>query len=728
PAGIEDEVLISFRPAKGFAFALEFTDGKNIVLSGNIDFAAAEFLQRFAGYRNFGYGWFNEVLEKHPVIDLPAKFSIREKPDIRSYTVAWKTNNAYGRSLRSAVVATHSLSKVVPVDRYAKTHPEYFPMVNGKRVIPVLKGGTWNPCMANPDLPKLLREYFKTVVAKNPDIYAIPLGVNDGQGDCRCPECEALYEKYGNQYAEFYNLAGRELKKMYPDKIIGFIAYGPRVFNAPKGLKMEDNILVQVCAIGGPWETELEKWKQAGIRHTGFYDYQYANGSRYVVPRHFPKYEAERWRQGVRKYGLEAIWIEYYPKVECTETLRMYILDRIAWKLDSDIDRLIDDYCTKMFGTGAEAVKAYYARLEEIFCRKPPLFYFADNNSRKQFANYTRADVVFLSDCLDRAVKETKPGIHRKKAELLRKFWTLSRLYIENDLTIRELETEKDPEKTVTLAAAGMEGLKKIENYSFTPEEENGIFLKGGFAKFQNQSRLNPRHPLNYAIERSFNRITAGFESREAARKFWEKHSSLQSARNQLYQLTHKEVNLLKNPGFEPNDAKTELPFGDISVFKGVAGWGVWHFQNSVTDFASDHKIKRSGKASARIGENQVSGCFQTGVAVEAGATYRFGVWVRRSDDNGGSGLGGLSIRMTEFGAWTDQGSAIGVGFTPECVGKFVYYSTTFTVPNRAGMSVLPLLNAPRQKKDSYIWFDDAELVKIGELPEEEKLKMLQII
>jgi len=728
PAGIEDEVVISFRPAKGFAFALEFTDGKNIVLSGNVEFAAAEFLQRFAGYRNFGYGWFNEVLEKHPVIDLPAKFSIREKPDINSYTVAWKSNNAYGRSLRSAVVATHSLSKVVPVDRYAKTHPEYFPMVNGKRVIPVLKGGTWNPCMSNPDLPKLLREYFKAVVTRNPDVYAIPLGVNDGQGDCRCPKCEALYEKYGNQYAEFYNLAGRELKKMYPDKIVGFIAYGPRVFNAPKGLRMEDNILVQVCAIGGPWETELEKWKQAGIRHTAIYDYQYANGSRYVVPRHFPKYEAERWRQAVRKYGLEALWIEYYPKVECTETLRMYVLDRVAWNLNSDIDALIDDYCTKMFGTGANAVKAFYARLEEIFCRKPPLYYFADNNNRKQFANYTRADVACLSDCLDRAVKESQPGIHRKKAELLRKFWSLSRLYIENDLTIRELETEKDPEKAVRLAAAGIEGLKKIDAYTFTPEEESGIFLKGGFAHFQNQSRLNPRHPLNHAIELAFNRITANFKSPEKAKQFWAKYPSLQGARNQLYQLTHQEVNLLRNPGFEPNDAKTELPFGDMAPFKGVAGWGVWHFQNSVTEFASDYKIKRSGKASGRIGENQVSGCFQTGAAVEAGATYRFGVWVRRSDDNGGKALGSVSIRMTEFGAWADQGSAIGVNFTPECVGKFVYYSTTFTVPNRAGMAVLPLLGAPIQKKGSFIWFDDAELVKIGELPKEEKLKMLQII
>ena len=49
-----------------------------------------------------------------------------------------------------------------------------------------------------------------------------------------------------------------------------------------------------------------------------------------------------------------------------TQGLNYYVMAKLLWEHDLDVDALIDDYCRAGFGAGAEAVKAYLLRVEEL--------------------------------------------------------------------------------------------------------------------------------------------------------------------------------------------------------------------------------------------------------------------------------------------------------------------------------------------------------------------------
>ena len=120
---------------------------------------------------------------------------------------------SFGRDGRLTCMATHAMSGMVKKEMFEE-HPEYFPMVKGERRAPSM--GPWNPCMSNPDLPQLFDAYADAYFAKHPDNLGLPMGVNDGGGDCQCPECERLWQEHGNQYAVFYNMAAKSLAKSHP--------------------------------------------------------------------------------------------------------------------------------------------------------------------------------------------------------------------------------------------------------------------------------------------------------------------------------------------------------------------------------------------------------------------------------------------------------------------------------------------------------------------------------
>jgi len=85
------------------------------------------------------------------------------------------------------------LLRLLPVKEYGKTHPEYFPLINGKRYIPSdPKGQGWQPCVSNPDVARIMADALIAHFRTNPDSFAMNLVVNDGRGDCTCTNCCAM--------------------------------------------------------------------------------------------------------------------------------------------------------------------------------------------------------------------------------------------------------------------------------------------------------------------------------------------------------------------------------------------------------------------------------------------------------------------------------------------------------------------------------------------------------
>jgi len=651
--------------------------------------------------------------------------------------VAWASNPDFGRSNRNTVRATHSLYRLVPPEKYAKSNPEYFPEIGGKRVsVAENLHGAWNPCLANPDLPRLVREYAEEYFSKNPEKIGLPLGVNDGAGDCQCEYCSAEFAKYGNQYSGFYNMAARELAAIHPNKFVAMIAYGARAAEAPRDMVMEPNILAEITGITRSAFAEMPKWRAAGAKRFGLYDYLYTCGSFYVTPRYNPRLVADAWRRAYSDYGLSTIWVELYPATNVFESPRQYVLDELAWNIDVDIDALLRDYFTSMYGPAAAPMENFFNRLEEIHARRrESLFFFADRNKATQFDPFTFSDLDYLYGELAKAsALAASDPVPAWRVGVLRRFFDLVRLHIFVAVSARELSSASatsgaEASHLADMAESAYAAVRAIDHFRMTEEEEEAIFTKNhSLAKFNQQTYLIPLRLLDPAVDRAFDRIAAYLDAsddRKASIDFWRQQSKRgdeyfrAAASSRIYLAENRPENLFANPGFEPVEAP-DISESDLKKYEwnrvhpGLKGWSAWNFQNSVTRFYWDSEEKFSGDYSVAIGENQIAGCIQGVISIEPGCRYRLSVRVKRNRDLEGA----MTLRFQADGKWHDQAGIIRAPYPPESVGEWAEASVAFTAPtpeNATKLKLLTLLNAPVQPDGAMIWFDDIVLLKIGD-------------
>ena len=718
-----------------FGYRIWSRDGKNIVIVGTTPaatlFASGDFLKRFAGWRVFYPGETGEVLPKLEKLDLPGKINISEVPTILHYNSACGSRDeifARVKGRNTYYATNHAMNRIVPPAKYAKTHPEYYPVRYGKRV-DVSKNTRamgWNPCISNPDMIGLMQQYLKPLAKKG--VRNMTLSVNDGGADCQCEKCQALFDQYGNQYAEFYKACSDEIGAKYPGKLGVFIAYGVRSNQAPRGISLGPNLLAIICgARPGIYDRELDAWKNAGISNIGIYDYYYTFGAGYMTPRFYPHDLAEKWRRAY-PYGLKALIFEVYSSCSILDAPRLYVMDELGWNINADVDALLQDYYVSMFGPdAAPEIKKFYDRLEEIFLRKLLPSYYHDRRKASQFDNYTLDDLDYLHGCLARALKQRLDPIRKRRLELLDKVFSLSSLCIETAVRGREAVNQTgSPEEIADYIAKGYAAFGKLQDFTLTPEEEKEIFITGParwqqnsvnsldrFKRFHLAFLLQPI--LDHGSMVACDRLTAKLGP-QTARKFWAKYPSLPPAQGQLALMDLKAENLLPNPGFELTQPGRNEETGAADWGKFPAAYiGCWASVGA--DFSLAENDKHSGKFSGRIARTGGSSCFigRSKLIAKPGAWYRFSLWTKQTGPANSSGSFSVRFFFTgkrkEFPPVTTAGQS----FTPECLGKWTRYSRFFRAPDlKDGVVTLNwLVGAGPQPDGCSLLVDDLELIPI---------------
>jgi hypothetical protein len=95
-------------------------------------------------------------------------------------------------------------------------HPEYFPLIDGKRVRPKDAASTYlQLCLSNPDVSKIVHRKIIDCFAQRPDLNVFGVGQNDGNGGwCECDHCVAMdgdqagKRVYSNRVVHFVNSLG----------------------------------------------------------------------------------------------------------------------------------------------------------------------------------------------------------------------------------------------------------------------------------------------------------------------------------------------------------------------------------------------------------------------------------------------------------------------------------------------------------------------------------------
>jgi len=260
----------------------------------------------------------------------------------------------------------HSFNELVPPEVYYDEHPEYFSMVDGKR----LRERT-QLCLTNEGTFLAARKTLRKWIAENPDCKVFSVAQNDWHNYCTCPECRKLDEAYGTPAASlitFVNRLAEDIKDDYPDVLLHTFAY-LYTKKAPIGLKAADNVIVRLCNIECSWDTPMEAQAEAKpdseaagfvrnisdwsklCNHLYIWDYA-CNFRNYLLP--FPNYRSlpENLRT-YRKHGIVGVMEQgnfAYGEASALADLESYLSARLLWNPDQNANEIIDDFIRGVYG------------------------------------------------------------------------------------------------------------------------------------------------------------------------------------------------------------------------------------------------------------------------------------------------------------------------------------------------------------------------------------------
>jgi len=140
----------------------------------------------------------------------------------------------------------HTFDSLLPPDKYFDSHPEYYSMVEGKRV----KERT-QLCCTNEEVIRLVTEEVKRWMREHPEAKVFSVSQNDWYNFCQCDKCSAMANAEESQMGPLLylvNSVARAVRDEFPDKIIDTLAY-QWSRKPPKNMRPEPNVVIRLCSI-----------------------------------------------------------------------------------------------------------------------------------------------------------------------------------------------------------------------------------------------------------------------------------------------------------------------------------------------------------------------------------------------------------------------------------------------------------------------------------------------
>jgi len=261
----------------------------------------------------------------------------------------------------------HTFHKLIPPDKYFGEHPEYFSLVNGRRI------PSGQLCLSNPNVIDLLKENLGIAMAKDPDKPVWSVSQNDTYMVCECDNCKALYKKYGGSetaYSGAYVWMANQIARAYPDKTISTLAY-EFTRHAPKNIKPDSNVQIMLCDIeANRAKTLVEQKGDNGFYYDlidwtklthNIYIWDYVVQFRtYLCP--FPNFPVLQPNlklfhdKGVEMIFEQGSGHEWSDLAE----LKQYLLAKLEWNTNYNVDSLVNRFVNAYYGKAAPYILKYY--------------------------------------------------------------------------------------------------------------------------------------------------------------------------------------------------------------------------------------------------------------------------------------------------------------------------------------------------------------------------------
>lgn len=379
------------------------SDEKCLYIAGGrrgIIYAAYEFLERFAEVKFYAPDC--EVLPENKDIIIPAgidfevktpqgfeyrdffgKAASDEETRMRfRYNVNYSIvslDPAHGGALSFAGRENHTLSGGYLLNKpeYKENHPEYFSLVNGKR----LMDGSGQVCLTNAGALQAVIREVKNLVRANPGKRYVSVSEDDNTNSCQCPGClEALKTMpFSDLFFTFINNVARETAKEFPDVLIHTFSYHNTY--EPPSFPVEKNVAVQItagaackchalddadCPHNVKFAERLREWGKK-CSYILIWDY---NDNHQIYLLHQPN--LLRYRRDIRFYAennVRGVFEEIdhsfgscFPCTPAFSELKAYVVSKLLWNPymhEDEFQGYIDGFLKAYFGDGGIYIKEY---------------------------------------------------------------------------------------------------------------------------------------------------------------------------------------------------------------------------------------------------------------------------------------------------------------------------------------------------------------------------------
>lgn len=498
-------------------FILQETDKNNFVIIGGSDTGTENgiyyFLEQYLGVRWLMPTKIGEDVPLHIDLKLPSTRTVKNpayllryfspllRQDQRSddpyprYS-AWVRHNRLSGIHR--IEYHHNLKNLFPPSKFAKTHPEFYPMIDGKRYIPKDDGDWhWQPNFSAPGIVDAAAEQIEKYFQEHPDASSYSLGINDSPNFDQSAASRSRRsgkknylgkEDISDDYFRWANAVAAKVLLKYPDKWFGTLAYN-EIADPPKEVEINPHIVPFLTYERLFWlDPELkehniniqDRWEKVSAA-LGWYDYKY--GLMYMAPRVYPHY-AQKVLQYGQAHHVRYYHAELYPN--WGEGPKPWILAKLLWDPNQNVDALIDDWCEHAVGKAAASpLKQYYAIWEIFWTQKIQGTDFWNksygvNKLQREYLSFN--DLSYLKEIpentitqsdglMDEVTKLAKTPQQKERANELAKMW---KFYRESFYSYQGevLASLIDP----TNAQSVLDGLKKADYYISATTKRRHIF------------------------------------------------------------------------------------------------------------------------------------------------------------------------------------------------------------------------------------------------------------
>ncbi len=307
--------------------------------------------------------------------------------------------------------AVHTFYPLMPPDEFFADHPEYYSLIDGKRIYDHAQ-----LCLTNPDVLKIITERIRKTIRENPQYLIYSVSQNDWHNPCQCEKCQAIAKREESESGPliwFVNQVAEAIEDEFPDKYIGTLAY--QYTRKPcKTIKPRENVVIRLCSIeccfshdfhscpeNESFLADIQGWAKIAP-HLYIWDYV-VNFSYYIMP--YPNfYVLQSNLKTFRDHNAIGIMEQaaYQSRGGEFSELRAYLLSKLLWNPECDVQHVINDFMLGYYGRSGQYVRAYFDLLHNQVTPdthihlglKPDDMIFSDKFVREALAIFEQAKIV----------------------------------------------------------------------------------------------------------------------------------------------------------------------------------------------------------------------------------------------------------------------------------------------------------------------------------------------